>query len=467
MPPAEPHSIETLTPRRRELLQLLAKGLTNDEIASALAISPGTVRSHVTALLAHLDVTNRTEAAALYIAWEARPAQVDAVMQRPAIAMLPLVAIGDGPQVTAMAAGLTEDLASLFARWCWFPVIATVSTLRARASGDSGPALAARLGARFLVDGSLRTDGRRYRLSIHVDDAEADHRVWSGQQDFWVGSLFDTQDAVCQAVVSAAYPVMVARAMAVPHARPATELAAWELAHAGMVLHAARSPEANAAAAERFRQAIARDPELVLAHFGLGQIAYDAVLNQWGSRDAALDQLAGAAARCVELAPHTAEGYYLQGRHQQASGAWDRAIAPLEAAIGRNPSFAVAHASLAQSLQITGRSDESLVRMRHATRLGPTAFIAGLATLHFMREEYAEALVGAERAILTNPRYSFALAIAAAAAWWSGQRDLADRHHAALRRLSPPFFADGFVAAFGPRVEPVERLARALDALGR
>lgn len=89
-PPASPITspIDELSPRRRELLQLLAKGLTNDEIAEALDITPGTVRSHVTAVLAQLDVSNRTEAAAAYIAWEARPTQVAAVMQRPAIAVL-------------------------------------------------------------------------------------------------------------------------------------------------------------------------------------------------------------------------------------------------------------------------------------------------------------------------------------------------------------------------------------------
>src|SRR5687767_13758460 len=95
------HPIEALTPRRRELLELLAKGLTNDELAAALGISPATVRTHVSALLAALDVTNRTEAAAMYIAWEARPAQIEAVMRRPAIAVLPLVAIGDDPHVRA------------------------------------------------------------------------------------------------------------------------------------------------------------------------------------------------------------------------------------------------------------------------------------------------------------------------------------------------------------------------------
>ncbi len=58
------HFIEKLSPRRREVLELISKGLTNDDIASILCVSPGTVRIHVAGLLSELQVANRTEAAA-------------------------------------------------------------------------------------------------------------------------------------------------------------------------------------------------------------------------------------------------------------------------------------------------------------------------------------------------------------------------------------------------------------------
>ncbi len=51
-----------LTPRQREVGELLAKGLTNKEIARVLGISADTVKNHVAAILDVLDVTNRTEA---------------------------------------------------------------------------------------------------------------------------------------------------------------------------------------------------------------------------------------------------------------------------------------------------------------------------------------------------------------------------------------------------------------------
>ena len=59
----QPHSIfENLTPREREVLSLMIKGMGNDEIANALVISLSTTKSHVSSILAKLGVASRTEA---------------------------------------------------------------------------------------------------------------------------------------------------------------------------------------------------------------------------------------------------------------------------------------------------------------------------------------------------------------------------------------------------------------------
>lgn len=52
-----------LTPRQASILKLIAEGRSNKEIARALAISPFTVRNHVSLLLRVLDVATREEAA--------------------------------------------------------------------------------------------------------------------------------------------------------------------------------------------------------------------------------------------------------------------------------------------------------------------------------------------------------------------------------------------------------------------
>lgn len=52
-----------LSPREREVLQLITEGLNNQEIAGKLFISEKTVKNHITRIFKKLDVTNRTQAA--------------------------------------------------------------------------------------------------------------------------------------------------------------------------------------------------------------------------------------------------------------------------------------------------------------------------------------------------------------------------------------------------------------------
>lgn len=62
-PPKLPPTKDPLTAREVEILQLVAQGLTNDEIAEKLVLSERTVRTHVSNILAKLQLANRTQAA--------------------------------------------------------------------------------------------------------------------------------------------------------------------------------------------------------------------------------------------------------------------------------------------------------------------------------------------------------------------------------------------------------------------
>jgi DNA-binding NarL/FixJ family response regulator len=58
---------ERLTEREEAVLRLLARGLSNAEIAGQLHLSEGTVRNHVSAIFTKLEVSDRTQAAIIAI----------------------------------------------------------------------------------------------------------------------------------------------------------------------------------------------------------------------------------------------------------------------------------------------------------------------------------------------------------------------------------------------------------------
>lgn len=318
-----------------------------------------------------------------------------------------------------------------------------------RAGGVATQAIGHALGARFLVDGALLRLDDRWRLDIQM----------TTPRPATASSPSATHAPRRRPLPPRRRPLRRARGPRLPGARAPhppgalgrnpQDLAAWELAHHAMDLCATRDHGANATAAVSFEQAITRDPLLVLAHFGRGLAAYDAVLNQWGDVDHARARLAEAAEQCVAVAPHGAEGHYLRARYSRQTRGGDhphgaRARGRHEPELRPGPRAARPGAAPHRPLRRGARP--------HAPRAapaGPRGFVAGLANLHWMRHEYAEALAAAETAIASAPRYTFARVLAAVSAHHLGERARAADHLARLKADYPPFDARSFRLTFG------------------
>jgi len=116
MPPSN-EALAKITPRQLEILDLVAKGLRNKEIAELLEISLSTVKVHMAAVLKALKVANRTEAAFEYrAALQDRDDQIHALAEvardvgRPAIAILPFEDRSAAGPIMHLAEALHQDL---------------------------------------------------------------------------------------------------------------------------------------------------------------------------------------------------------------------------------------------------------------------------------------------------------------------------------------------------------------------
>jgi DNA-binding NarL/FixJ family response regulator len=82
-PPESTSCAARLTKREREIAWLIARGLTNSQIALALTIEKGTVANHVAHILNKLEAINRTQVAAMVLQWTVEKEQPSQPMVDP------------------------------------------------------------------------------------------------------------------------------------------------------------------------------------------------------------------------------------------------------------------------------------------------------------------------------------------------------------------------------------------------
>jgi adenylate cyclase len=99
---------------------------------------------------------------------------------RPAIAVLPFANLSGDPGQEYFADGLAEDILTRLALWRWLPVIARNSSFSFKGRAVVVKALGRALGARYVLEGSVRKAGNRVRVTGQLIDAETGHHLWAG-----------------------------------------------------------------------------------------------------------------------------------------------------------------------------------------------------------------------------------------------------------------------------------------------
>src|SRR5438874_1507559 len=120
------------------------------------------------------------------------------------VAVLPFKYVGANADLSALAEGLSEDIVTGLSRFSYLRVIARSSTLRlAKDSGDVR-AVGNELGARYIIEGSLRQAGAKLRLVVQVVDTTSGAHLWAEnyERSFSPETIFELQDDLVPRIVS-------------------------------------------------------------------------------------------------------------------------------------------------------------------------------------------------------------------------------------------------------------------------
>ena len=326
------------------------------------------------------------------------------VDRSPVIGVLPFQLLSAELSRAHVADGLTSDIVTALSKHRWLRVLARATTAGYGGQPDAVARLREELGVGYAVEGTVRLNNDRLRVTVSLTRTGDGSCVWSERFDRQIADVFDVLDEVTDIIVATIEPEIGLAERARIIRQPRADLQAWDLYHLGIAHFYRFTADDNLEAQRLLARASEIDPGFADAH---AWWAYAVVLGMtyWDTDPdpetlrAALE----ATRQALAADDQSAVFHMLRGRVQLARRDYQAALIDNQLAIQLNPTFAAAFCGLGDSLCYEGRYDEAIVNFIRAVDLGSHdpqrwAFLSYGALALVFAERYAEAVEWAERA---------------------------------------------------------------------
>ncbi|HET6182272.1 MAG TPA: tetratricopeptide repeat protein [Acetobacteraceae bacterium] len=349
------------------------------------------------------------------------PAPVNALVPgfgfRPAIGVLPIVpAVAGDLSEEAFADALTVEVILALSCWRSFPVIARNAMFSYKGRQVDIRTVGQEVGARFVLDGSIRRSGSRGRVTVQLSDAETATSLFTERFDFDSSDAFDLQDEIARSIVGALEPELLRherdRSARTSSAHNAT---AYECFQFAMWHHFRFTPESHREACRFAKRALELDPGYAQAAAGLAVTMCHAVASRWvDDPKSVLAEGLDYARRAVVMDPRDPLARFSLGFLSHWNGLRDQAEQELKEAIRLDPSFAWARANLAFVYNYRNEPEKARSEIELALRLSRNdpsrfAWLPALAGSHYLSGRFKEALAAAQEALTLRPDYLIAV----------------------------------------------------------
>jgi serine/threonine protein kinase/tetratricopeptide (TPR) repeat protein len=290
------------------------------------------------------------------------------------VAVLPFTNLGGDPRNDYFSEGITDEIISQLAQVESLKVISRTSVLALKGSQLTLPQIADTLGVRHIVEGSVRRQGNRVRVSAELIEAASDAHLWAGTYEGDLADSFRVQEEIARKVsgqlLSSIRGVRPMARRAMPR-----QSAAFDALLLGRHMLERRTPEALQGAAAAFRDAIRADSAYAPAYAGLSQAhVLHVVYGFPGGLNAyvAVARALALADRAVELDPALAEAYLARSDALLISLAPDaEVLQSLREARQLTPGSVEVYLSVAHALEHMGRWEAAVQQAQRAITLDP------------------------------------------------------------------------------------------------
>jgi TolB-like protein/DNA-binding winged helix-turn-helix (wHTH) protein/Tfp pilus assembly protein PilF len=330
------------------------------------------------------------------------------------LAVLPFRNLSGDPEQEFFSDGFTEEmiaeLGGLEPRR--LGVIARTTSMHYKGSAKNARQIGSELGVDYVLEGSVRREGDRVRISAELVETKGQTNLWSDSYDKKASDVLDIQKDVARAIARSLIPTLSNRGALSERAAPAS-FGAYEFTLRGRFFREQATEESTRKAIEYFERAIALDPNYAPAHAGEAD-AYRLLGAPGWEVEAPgplLKQARTSAERALALDPLSADAHAVMAMVHLTYD-WDLAAAEREikVAIRLNPSLSKAHQYYSGILTTAGRMEEATQEARRGMELDPLSATAGttLAVRLYYAGRIDEAEAEFRKTLEVNPSFAVA-----------------------------------------------------------
>lgn len=371
-------------------------------------------------------------------------AQALPLPDRPSIAVLPFLNLSGDPDQDYFVDGVVEDIIAALSRMSWLFVIARNSSFTYKGRAVDEKQVGRELGVRYVLEGSLRKEASRIRITGQLIDAATGMTLWSERFEGRINNIFELQDQMTANVVGAIAPQLERAEIERAKQKPTESLDAYEYYLRAMANLHFGTREAVDEALRLLYKAIERDPEYAAAYAMAAWCYLWRKINGW-TNDRVRETAEGTrlARRAVELGKDDAVALTRAGSAlSHLDGDLDGSLVLLDRAKVINPNLAAAW-FLGGFVRVwRGDPDGAIAHFTQAMRLSPLdpemyRMQAGMAAAHLFAVRFDEASSWATKSFRDLPTFLLMVAIIAASHALAGRTDEAQRAMRHLRQLDP------------------------------
>jgi adenylate cyclase len=339
---------------------------------------------------------------------------------KPSIAVLPFQDMSGNPEQQYFIDGVVEDITSALSRVRAFFVIARNSAFTYKARAVDVKQVSRELGVRYVLEGSLRRDRDRVRITAQLIDATTANHIWSDRYDGDIEDIFDLQDRITESVVGAIQPSILQAEIARTKRKRPENLDAYDYVLRAFPHVWSLDAPANAQALDHLSKAIEIEPDYPLALAMAAWCHARKISYNWAP---APEEAKAEGLRLARLAGHMRSDdplvLTMLCAAQSVAGDLDTASALIEKALALDPNSAMAWNRSGWLNTYLIRPDVAIEHFQRAIRLSPfdpmnfNCFL-GIGHAHFAAERYEEALPWWQKGLLERPELIWPLRTVAA-----------------------------------------------------